>query len=172
MGSIANYVFTPLQQAVVVENLISIHYYEYAPNFMGVVEKHDFWELVYADSGTITCRAGDLRFPLSQGQLVLHPPNELHQIMTITHNSSTCIFSFSCPQLDPALFRGRIFRLDELQRTLVAKALKYGQQAFEGPYDILFQEQLRRKKETPYGADQLLRNTIEALLVLLVRAAQ
>lgn len=49
----AAYVFTRLQTVLAVENIISLHDYEYAMHCRGVVESHDFWEMVYADSGSL-----------------------------------------------------------------------------------------------------------------------
>jgi AraC-like DNA-binding protein len=172
MGIRPPYHHTPLPPVLQIEQIISLHYYEYEEGFIGVIEDHDFWEMVYVDTGAITCRAGDLRLPLSQGQLILHPPMERHQIITSNQTGSTYIFSFTCPQLRPELFRGQPVRLSESQHDLILQAMQYGRLLFEGPYDELFQPQLYLRKQTPFGGEQLLRNTLEILLVLLVRTAE
>lgn len=171
MGIRPPYHYTPLPGVLQVEQIVSLHYYEYEEGFMGVIEDHDFWELVYVDAGAVTCRAGDLRLSLTHGQAILHPPMERHQIITSGQTGNTYIFSFTCPQLRPDYFRGRPLHLGEAQHQLVLQAMHYGRQLYEGPYDELFQPQLYLRKQTPYGGEQLLRSCLEMLLILLVRSA-
>ena len=165
----SGYVYTHLRRELAVENVISLHYYEYAPNYCGVVESHDFWEMVYADSGSLNCRAGDDEIRLTQGQAVLHPPDEIHQLLAIGKDSSACIFSFTCPQLPTEMFRGRTIELNQNQKNLVGMLYQEGRMTFEGPYNCLYQPRLERRKQIPFGAEQVFRNTLENLLLQIVR---
>ena len=160
MGIRPPYHYTPLPGVLQVEQIVSLHYYEYEEGFMWVIEDHDFWELVYVDAGAVTCRAGDLRLSLTHGQAILHPPMERHQIITSGQTGNTYIFSFTCPQLRPDYVRGRPLHLGEAQHQLVLQARHYGRQLYEGPYDELFQPQLYLRKQTPYGGEQLLRSCL------------
>jgi len=163
------YVFTRLQGSLAVENLISLHYYEYALHYRGVVESHDFWEMVYADSGSLICMAGDHEIVLSQGQAVLHPPNEQHQLLAIRKDSSACIFSFTCPQLPREMFQNTTIDLNQNQKNLVGMLYQEGRKIFEGPYNRLYQPKLERRVVVPFGAEQVFKNTLENLLLLMVR---
>ncbi len=165
----AAYVFTRLQTALAVENIISLHYYEYAMHYRGVVESHDFWEMVYADSGSLICMAGENEIHLTQGQAVLHPPNEVHQLLAIGKDSSACIFSFSCPQLPTEMFRNNTIDLNQNQKNLVGMLYQEGRKIFEGPYNRLYQPKLERRIVVPFGSEQVFRNTLETLLLLMVR---
>jgi AraC-like DNA-binding protein/quercetin dioxygenase-like cupin family protein len=165
----AGYIFTKLRKEISVGSVISLHYYEYAPNFRGTEESHDFWELVYADSGNLICCAGKQEIHLSQGQAVLHPPNEIHRVLTIGKDSSACIFSFTCLQLPIEMFRGRTVELNQNQKNLVGMIYQEGRTIFEGPYNCLYQAKLKRRKTVPYGAEQVFGNTLENLLLLIVR---
>ena len=165
----AGYVYTRLVSEITVENVISLHYYEYAPHYCGVVESHDFWEMVYADSGSLICRAGDDEIRLTQGQAVLHPPDEIHQLLAIGKDSSACIFSFTCPQLPTEMFRGQTVELNQNQKNLVGMLYQEGRTVFEGPYNCLYQPKLERRKQIPFGAEQVFHNTLENLLLLMVR---
>ncbi len=167
--STTGYVFSKLKNEIAVENIISLHYYEYAPNFCGMQESHDFWELVYADSGNLICCAGSHEFHLSQGEAVLHPPNEIHKILTIGKDSSACILSFTCPQLPTEIFRGRKVELNQRQKNLVGMLYQEGRTIFEGPYNLLYQARLEKRKLVPYGTEQVFQNTLENLLLLIVR---
>ena len=167
--STSEYVYTRLNSEIAVENVISLHYYEYAPHYCGRVESHDFWELVYADSGSLICCAGDQEIRLSQGQAVLHPPNEIHQLLAIGKDSSACIFSFTCPQLPTEMFRSHTVELSQNQKNLVGMLYQEGRTIFEGPYNRLYQAKLERRKQVPFGAEQVFRNNLENLLLLVVR---
>lgn len=168
-GSTSGYIYTKIKSEIAIENVISLHYYEYAPNFCGSEESHDFWELVYADSGNLICCAGSYEIHLSQGQAVLHPPNEIHKVLTIGKDSSACILSFTCPQLQAEMFRSRTVELNQYQKNLVGMIYQEGRAIFEGPYNCLYQTKLERRKLVPYGAEQVFRNTLENLLLLIVR---
>ena len=89
------YVYTPLEDVLSVENVISFHYYEYARHYIGFMESHDFWEMVYVNSGTIQCNAGSQTMELGQGQAIFHPPMEQHQLVSVGKDSSIFIISFT-----------------------------------------------------------------------------
>jgi len=164
------YEYTPLEEVLAIENLISFHYYEYAPHYIGLVESHDFWEMVYVNSGTIQCNAGPLTLELKQGQAVFHPPMEPHQLVSIGRDSSIVILSFTCPAMQSELFRGRVIPLDRMQRELVSSIYTEGQKLFQPPYNELYQPRLRLAADMPYGGMQLIRNQLEILIILLQRS--
>ena len=47
------YIKTELKQPVTVQNIITVHYFEYTKNFAFTGEAHDFWEIVFADKGDL-----------------------------------------------------------------------------------------------------------------------
>ena len=57
---------THLQPVLEIDAIITLHYFEYAKNFCGIEEAHNFWELVYVDAGTIEASADDTRYALAQ----------------------------------------------------------------------------------------------------------
>ena len=52
------YIKTELKQPVTVQNIITVHYFEYTKNFALTGEAHDFWEIVFADKGDLYITAG------------------------------------------------------------------------------------------------------------------
>ena len=52
------YVKPRLQQAITIDAVVSVHYYEYPIDFAFSGEVHDFWELVYVDKGEAVITAG------------------------------------------------------------------------------------------------------------------
>ena len=164
------YVYTPLEDVLSVENIISFHYYEYARHYIGFMESHDFWEMVYVNSGTIQCNAGSQTMELVQGQAIFHPPMEQHQLVSVGKDSSIFIISFTCLQMETELFRGRVIQLDREQQKLISSIYAEGQKIIKPPYNELFQPQLTLFPDIPYGSMQILRNRLEMLIILLQRS--
>ena len=163
------YIFTDLQRALLIDSIISFHYYDFRPSYIGENESHNFWEMVYVDAGRIICHAGPDFVPLSQGEAVFHPPFETHNLHTDDSSCSICILSFSCRQLDPALFRARAVRFGKDETAIVGMIYKEGNVLFKPPYNLLRQAQLFKREDVPFGAEQILRNLMENLMVLVVR---
>ncbi len=57
-----------LEDSITIENIISIHYFQYMSDFSFPGESHDFWELVCVDRGEIDAIADDRRLTLKKGQ--------------------------------------------------------------------------------------------------------
>jgi AraC-like DNA-binding protein len=150
--------------------MFSFHYYEFASTYFGVEESHEFWEMAYADSGSILCTAEDREVRLTQGQAILHPPGHRHNIQALSIDGSACVFAFSCKELDADMFFGKALNLDAEQRCLVGSIYQEGRRLFRPPYNVLRQGKLeRRAGPHPFGSEQLIKNMIENLLMLIVR---
>ena len=74
------YVMTKLEDAITVDGIYTVHYFEYAKDFAYSGEVHNFWELVYADKKSLYVTAGASEIRLAVGQMYLHRPNEFHNI--------------------------------------------------------------------------------------------
>lgn len=48
------YVPTVLEKEIVIDSIITIHYFEYTRDFVFKGEKHDFWEFLYVDKGQVS----------------------------------------------------------------------------------------------------------------------
>jgi len=163
------YVFTDLQRSLLIDSIISFHYYDFRPNYIGENESHNFWEMVYVDAGRIVCHAGDEFVPLTQGQAVFHPPSERHNLHTEDSSCSICILSFSCRQLDSAQFHARAVQFGKDETAIVGMIYKEGNVLFKPPYNLLRQAQLFKREAVPFGSEQILRNLMENLMVMVVR---
>lgn len=47
-----------LQRPLAVDDIVSVHYFEYSSNYYFEGECHDFWEFLYVDKGELDVRAG------------------------------------------------------------------------------------------------------------------
>ncbi len=165
------YKSTCLQTALSVGSIISIHYFDYMSDFSFPGESHDFWELLCVDKGEIDALAGEERHTLKRGSIIFHQPNEFHNVITNGRSApSLVVIAFEChsPYMDA--FRRQILTVQETESALLAQIIIEARQAFTGRLDNPYQEELIRKTDTPsFGAEQLIRNYLEELLIHLYR---
>lgn len=111
------YIRTELKQPVVIENIITVHYFEYTKNFAFSGEAHDFWEIVFADKGDLYITAGNSEFLLRQGQMFIHRPMEFHNIRCDGKTASnSVIVTFSCAAAELFAVAGSILRCGDETR--------------------------------------------------------
>ncbi len=162
---------TCLRTTLSVRSIISIHYFDYMSDFSFPGESHDFWELLCVDKGEIDAVAGEERHTLKRGSIIFHQPNEFHNVITNGRSApSLVVVAFEChsPYMDA--FRGQILTVQETESALLAQIIIEARQAFVGRLDDPYQEELMRNTDAPgFGAEQLIRNYLEELLIHLSR---
>lgn len=164
-----NYVKTELRKVINIDRIVSLHYYEYVKNFKGNEEQHNFWELVYTDCGEIEVLAEGEKRILQQGEIIFHKPNEKHNIFAMGIFASVFIISYECTDKEIDFFNDKILSLDDTAKEIMARIFREGSNAFEGPFDQMIQEQLKRKKTQRLGSEQLIKNHLEHLLIHILR---
>ena len=164
------YVKIHLNSVIEISRIVSLHYFKYVKDFWGSGEAHDFWELVYVDAGEIEVIAGEDHFILSQGQCILHPPLEYHNVIARGSFASVVVTSFECFSSGIHLLGHHPLQLDEIQQHLIACIFNEGQKAYQGPFDLLARPMLIRSKNSAYGAEQMVKTYLEQLVIMLVRS--
>lgn len=167
------YTALALQRPVRIEQLISVHYFEFGPDYAFVGESHDFWELVYVDKGEIVVTAGARQQPLRRGQMLFHPPGEFHSLRAAGQTAPNLVITAFCCD-SPALtsLEGRVFAAGEAERAALAVLVEQAAAAFSTPLDDPFLQCLQRRPDAPLGAEQRIALALEGLLLnLLARAA-
>lgn len=162
---------TVLRDEINIESLITLHYFEHAKNYVFEGERHDFWELVYVDKGKLEVVSDNDGYELQQGQMIFHQPDEFHNLYangTVAPN--VVIFTFVCHSPAMAFFKKRITYATPRQRDLLAQIVKEGRQAFSGPLGDPYTTQMPRAEQQPFGCEQLIRLTLEALLIDIIRS--
>ena len=123
------------------------------------------------DKGEIDAVAGEKRHTLKRGSIIFHQPNEFHNVITNGRSApSLVVVAFEChsPYMDA--FREQILTVQETERALLAQIIIEARQAFVGRLDDPYQEELIRNTDAPgFGAEQLIRNYLEELLIHLYR---
>ena len=61
------YVKTELKDELKMKNIVTIHYFEYAKDYVFEGETHDFWEFLVVDNGEVEVMADTKGYKLKQG---------------------------------------------------------------------------------------------------------
>ncbi|NQX71422.1 helix-turn-helix transcriptional regulator [Paenibacillus alba] len=160
-----------LQESLIIQNLISFHYFEYAKGYVFEGEQHDFWELLYVDKGEVEVRADDQVHTLRQGNMIFHKPEEFHTV-SVKHEHkppNLIVISFEC--ISPAMshFENKIIALGDRERNMLSLIIQEGFQAFLPPFDQSAVHHLARNPSAPFGSEQVIKSNLELLLITLIR---
>jgi len=155
---------------IVISGLYSLHYFQFASEYVFNGEKHDFWEIAYIDQGEAEIGAGRDVFQLYQGQLIFHKPNEFHTIWAnYAKGTNIFVISFACASPAMREFRGKQYTLLPSQRRLISHMITEGQRVFGPVLDISDQKQLYTVADAPRGGVQMIVLYLTQLLLDLLR---
>lgn len=161
-----------LHTVLQIKEIYTIHYFKYARDFQGPGERHNFWELVYIDGGEAEILANEQRFVLKQGEAVLHRPNEYHNIFTHKKYANSAIVSFSCSAKALEQLQKNRFVLSEGEKELLNQIVSEGCEIFSDRLDDVYLLKMNKKPAVPFGSEQIVKNTLELLLISLIRGAK
>ena len=156
--------------AINVSKIVTMHYLEFDKNFERIGEAHDFWEAVYVDSGEVFVTAGKNTFPLKQGEVYFHKPNEYHAISANQKvPSNVFIICFVTSSKSMMYFRNKKCVLNAKLKPYIKTLLQEGFQTFDLGYSESDLNGLSLKPNPPFGSQQIIRSTLEQFLIMLVR---
>ncbi len=159
-----------LKRAFRVEQIYSIHYFEFSKDYTFPGESHDFWELAYVDKGVATAIAEDREMPLECGKIIFHQPNEWHNLYSNgTTAPNAMVISFSCRSKEMRRFAGKILEVGTDAKKLLSRILTEGQNAFSSRLDDPYDNALSRSETARIGSEQMIGMLLEELLILLAR---
>ena len=164
-----NYVKNSLKSILKINGIYTVHYFKYGKNFTVLPEQHDFWEMVYVDSGEVGIIADDKEFTLKQGEAYFQRPNELHTIYTPNSCGNTAIISFECAQRTINYFANKIFVLGDFEKGLLGKIIKETPKCFSDKLNEIYLTKMTKRKDAPLGSEQIIKNCIELMLLSLLR---
>lgn len=164
------YISTALIQDLVVDKVISIHYFEYMSDFSFGGEAHDFWEFLCVDKGEVGITAGDEHLILHTGDIIFHKPNEFHALAANGVNApNLVVISFECHSPSMEFYKNKVFTIGDSERNLIAQIILEARSNFLGDLDDPYLQQLVRCDIRPFGAEQLIKIHLEHMLIQLYR---
>ncbi len=114
------YKLQPIKKEIEIKGFNSIYYFEFGKDFTHSPEKHNFWEMVYVDSGNVLAITDGNSCTLSQGQMIFHEPGEIHSHISDSQTpNNMLVISFSCDSPSISFFRKKVFTADKTAKTLL-----------------------------------------------------
>ena len=166
------FIKTKLDSVINVTRIVTVHYFEYQRTFDFPGEKHDFWELVYVDKGSVKIRAEEREFLLSQGEICFHQPNEFHAIRSHRSSPNIIVLSFVCNSAAMKFFTDYRAVVPEHLRYIIADLMREANATFTLRFNDVSLRQLDFSEHPVFGGAQLIKNYLEELLIKLIRNSQ
>ena len=167
------YIKTNLHREIVIDSIITLHYFEYMKDFVFRGEAHDFWEFLYVDKGTVSVRSDDRWLTLNTGDVIFHKPNEFHAIKSIGKNAPNLVaISFTSHSEGMKYFENMSCTLDKSERYLISQIITEAKDTFSTPIHIPSVEQVLLREKTPFASQQLILLYLELFLITVHRNHQ
>ncbi len=164
-----NYVLKKLDDTIRVTGIANVHFFEFPQNFYTQDDSHPFYELVYVSSGSLMVVSEDYTGTLDKNKLIIHRAGEHHFLKCSSGNEPTVIIiGFTCTGGNIDKFSSLPVHLDDGEIKKLAEIVKEGRNVFAPPYDVPKYD-MKKKKNPPFGAEQMLKNLLEYFLIGLFR---
>ena len=157
-----------IENLLVVNKIVTIHDLKLRKGFSHGPERHDFWELVYANKGNAVAVRDGERLVLRQGEAVFHRPDEAHCLIA-EEESNVVILSFECSSEALRTLERRQVRISATCKHYLSDILEEARATFRLPE---FDPELRKLElcvRPRLGGQQMIRIHLEALLIHLLR---
>ena len=160
------FVRIPLNTEISIENIITMHFFDYDTEFVFEGELHDFWELVCVYKGSTKVAAGKEQHTLKEGEIIFHEPNEFHAIHTSNKTSTRLIvITFDANGSGMSFFRNKVASLHERNLDLLDDLIEEGKRFFELSQSASQLTPLRDDLSLSKNGYQTLKNLLELFLL-------
>ncbi len=160
----------PLREDLTIQDIFSIHYFEYSKDYVFEGESHNFWELLFVDSGAIEVTADTRIFPLKKGEMVFHKPNEFHALKANGKVAPNLIVvSFDCSAPCMHCFENQIVTLSDTESFYLGQLIAEAKRTFYTPLNNPLVCKLNRYSYTVFGSEQIIRSSLELMLINIAR---
>ena len=158
------------QKNIHVDTIYSVHYFEYTNTFSFKGESHDFWELVYVDTGKINITAGSDSISLKKNEIFFHEPNEFHSLKADESTApNVIIVSFACNSEMMRFLKHKKLSLNQREQNILGKIISEARQCFSCRLDDPYLKTLPINSDAPFGSRELLFNYLEQFLITMLR---
>ncbi len=153
-----------------VTSLANIHYFEFTNEFHSQENHHSFCELLYVDNGEIVVKSENFEGTLCENELIIHRPDERHSLEVCgTAAPNVIIIGFECDSTELLSFSKTPVSLSTEHKKMLSKIMQEGMNIYEPPYDIPNTTYMKKREESPFGTDQMIKISLEAFLITIVR---
>ena len=165
-----DYVKTALKEELVIKKVVTIHYFEYANDYVFEGETHDFWEFLVVDKGEVEVMAGTEGYRLKQGEIIFHKPGEFHNVWANGKVAPNLIvIAFECKSLSIRYFENKILKISDFEKNLLASIIQEAGEAYSSPMDQPSLKKLEKRRNSAFGCEQLIKIYLEQMLINMIR---
>lgn len=154
-----------------VQKIVTIHYQKPDKNYVSQEEAHNFWELLYADKEEFVVHHGDSVTLLKQGEIFFIKPNQPHFVACKGKESNIFIVSFECRSESVDFFADKKFVVPQEMKYLLQNIMSEALETFHIPEFDPELNKLELKATPNLGGEQVIKNSLELLLIYLLRKA-
>lgn len=159
-----------LHSEFTINEIFSIHYFEYMKDFIYEGETHDFWELVCVDNGSIEVTADTSVIKLKKGEMIFHKPNEFHALKADGVSiPNLFVISFQCHAPCMKFFEKRLVTINATERFYLGQILTEARKTFTTPLNNPYICKLERHENTDFGSEHIIQLSLEFLLLSIYR---
>ncbi|MBR6523671.1 MAG: helix-turn-helix transcriptional regulator [Clostridia bacterium] len=159
------------EKKIEVTRIANIHYFEFTRQYQTFKDNHAFRELVYVDTGAINVEAEDYSGRLTENMLIIHKTGEIHSLTCPDDSApNVIIIGFECRADELDMFSKSPVVLEGEQQKILTEIIKEGRTVFKAPYDVPNLKDMKKRRDYPFGADQMIKLKLEMLLIELVRS--
>ena len=159
-----------LKNSISIGKIYSIHYFEYMSDFSFEGEIHNFWEFICVDKGEVGVIADKTFTVLKKGEIAFHQPNEFHSVQATGKIApNLVVISFECRNPAMDFFRKGIFKIDNLERNLLANIIIEARNCFPCRLDDPYLQNMPQKESPVFGSEQMILNYLEHFLIHMIR---
>lgn len=162
------YVTKRLTDALAVTGIVNLHFFKFQPDFTTSEERHPFYELVFVNSGELTIRSEDYTGTLSKNEMLIHRCDTLHSLASSKASPEVIIIGFECNSKEINRFSCAPTLLRDSHVRKLGEIVKEGRNVFMPPYDVPVYN-MKKKRRQRFGAEQMLRMSIEYFLIRVIR---
>ena len=159
-----------IENLLLINKIVTIHYLEFDKDFVSNEEFHDFWEMVYIDKGEAIATASGRELTLHAGEAFFHQPNERHSLRANGRLApNVIIISFTTKSESVRFFTEKRITLDKRLLPFVYTIIEESKRTFDLPYSDPALKKMPLLEKPTLGGSQLIKNLLEVLLINIMR---
>lgn len=155
-----------------VQKIVTVHYQDLFKGYSSPEEKHDFWEIIYADKGNAYIVTDGAPHLLKRGETYFIPPNLPHYVECRGYEPNIFIISFVCRSEGLRFFADRVVAVPDNLSYLLENVLAEARGTFLLPDFDPDLKKLELREHPNMGGEQVIKNSLELLLIYLLRQSE
>lgn len=162
-----------LKNILSVKDVLNFMTMNISPDYVDVTEMHDFWEIVYLESGEAVAFADDKEIPLLPGDVVFHKPGEVHAIKSANNTTAKAFFiCFYSTNKSAKIFESLKIALEKEQKKMIYRLYEEAHNIYvnvEKAYHSIIFSSGALSPNVPTGAQQLFKIHLEEFLISIIQ---